>query len=87
MRKIKIHRREQEYIELDNLNLHPEEEGTTRALIRGMVAQFKDMGVEIGGFNAFVTSDVLSGSGLSSSAAFERLIGNIIDRYYGKGSI
>ena len=50
MRKIKIHRREQEYIELDNLNIHPEEEGTTRALIRGMAAQFKDMGVEIGGF-------------------------------------
>lgn len=76
---------EQEYIELDNLNIHPEEEGTTRALIRGMVAQFKDIGVEIGGFNAFVTSDVLSGSGLSSSAAFEVLIGNIIDRYYNDG--
>lgn len=76
---------EQEYIELGNLNIHPEEEGTTRALIRGMVAQFKDMGVEIGGFNAFVTSDVLSGSGLSSSAAFEVLIGNIIDRFYNDG--
>ncbi|MCM1181163.1 MAG: galactokinase [Clostridium sp.] len=75
----------QEYIELDNLNIHPGEEGTTKALIRGMVAQFKDMGIEVGGFNAFVTSDVLSGSGLSSSAAFEVLIGNIIDRHYNDG--
>ena len=76
---------EQEHIELDNLKIHPEEKGTTSALIRGMAAQFADMGVEMGGFNAFVTSDVLSGSGLSSSAAFEVLIGNIIDRHYNGG--
>lgn len=76
---------EQEHIELNNLNIHPEEKGTTSALIRGMAAQFADMGVEIGGFNAFVTSDVLSGSGLSSSAAFEVLIGNIIDNHYNGG--
>lgn len=76
---------EQVFIELDNLAIHPEEEGTTSALIRGMVAQFNDMGVKVGGFNAFVSSDVLSGSGLSSSAAFEVLIGNIIDRHYNGG--
>lgn len=76
---------EQVFIELDNLAIHPEEEGTTSALIRGMVAQFNDMGVKVGGFNAFVLSDVLSGSGLSSSAAFEVLIGNIIDRHYNGG--
>ncbi|MCI8327332.1 MAG: galactokinase [Lachnospiraceae bacterium] len=73
---------EQEFIELDHLNMHPEEKGTSRSLIRGMVSQFHDMGVEVGGFNAFITSDVLSGSGLSSSAAFEVLIGNIIDCHY-----
>lgn len=72
-------------IELDNLDIHPEEEGTTKSLIRGMVAQFNHMGVKVGGFNAFVSSDVLSGSGLSSSAAFEVLIGNIIDRHYNGG--
>lgn len=72
-------------IELDDLDIHPEEEGTTKSLIRGMVAQFNDMGVKVGGFNAFVSSDVLSGSGLSSSAAFEVLIGNIIDRHYNEG--
>lgn len=77
---------EQEYIDLTDLNIRADEEGTTGALIRGMVAQFADMGVEVGGFNAFVTSEVLSGSGLSSSAAFEVLIGNIIDRHYNNGN-
>lgn len=76
---------ELEHIELDNLHIRPEEKGTTGALIRGMVAQFADMGVKVGGFNAFVTSQVLSGSGLSSSAAFEVLLGNIIDRHYNEG--
>lgn len=76
---------EQEYIRLDDLNIRPEEKGTSRALVRGMVAQFAEKGIEVDGFNAFVTSDVLSGSGLSSSAAFEVLIGNIIDRHYNEG--
>lgn len=76
---------EQEHIELDHLNMHPEEKGTSNALVRGMVSQFHDMGVEVGGFNAYITSNVLSGSGLSSSAAFEVLIGTIIDRHYNGG--
>ena len=76
----------QEYIELEHLHIHPEEKGTSAALVRGMVSEFHDMGVEVGGFNAFITSDVLSGSGLSSSAAFEVLIGNIIDRHYNSGN-
>ena len=76
---------EQEFIELDHLGIQPEEKGTSTALVRGMVSQFHDMGIEVGGFNAFITSDVLSGSGLSSSAAFEVLIGNIIDRHYNHG--
>lgn len=73
---------EQEYIDLEQLQIHPEEQGTSPALVRGMVSQFHDMGIEVGGFNAFITSDVLSGSGLSSSAAFEVLIGTIIDCHY-----
>ncbi len=76
---------EQEDILLDNFKIQQEEKGTSSALIRGMVSQFHDLGVEVGGFNAFVTSDVLSGSGLSSSAAFEVLIGNIIDWHYNGG--
>ncbi len=49
---------------------------------RGIVARFAEMGVKVGGFDAFSTSDVLSGSGLSSSAAFETLVGSIINIKY-----
>ena len=54
----------------------------TAAIVCGIVAKFMDMGVEIGGFDLYCTSDVLCGSGISSSAAFETLIGTIIDSYY-----
>ncbi|MCR5213667.1 MAG: galactokinase [Eubacterium sp.] len=55
-----------------------EEEGTTKALIRGILASVESRGYKLGGFKAFITSDVLGGSGLSSSAAFETIIVNII---------
>ena len=53
----------------------------TAAIVCGIAAKFMDMGVEIGGFDLYCTSDVLCGSGISSSAAFETLIGTIIDSY------
>ena len=56
----------------------PSERGTTYSLIRGMAAGFKERGYEVGGFDACVTSSVQRGSGLSSSAAFEVLLGKII---------
>lgn len=59
-----------------------EEENSTIALIRGVCNKIKMLGYEIGGFNAYVTSDVLGGSGMSSSASFEGLIGNIINNFY-----
>ena len=59
-----------------------EEEGTTAGLIRGMAAGLKERGYNIGGFDAYVTSDVLGGSGLSSSAAFETLMGTILSGLY-----
>ena len=65
----------------DDLSVQSVETGTA-AIIRGIVAKFKDLGAEIGGFDLYCTSDVLSGSGISSSAAFETLIGTIIDSYY-----
>ena len=55
-----------------------EEEGTTNALIRGVLVKMRMNGHNIGGFQAYVTSDVLIGAGLSSSAAFETLIGTIL---------
>ena len=55
------------------------EKETTQALIRGVAVQFIARGVVVSGFDAYITSNVLSGSGLSSSAAFEVLIGKVID--------
>lgn len=69
-------------VELSNLEPVEAEKGTSAALIRGIAAKFAEMGVEIGGFDAYMTSDVLSGSGLSSSAAFEVLIATIINEQY-----
>ena len=72
-------------IDLSQLEVQPQEKGKAAALIRGVVASFAKLGVKIGGFDAYTTSDVLSGSGLSSSAAFEVLVGTIIDQYYNGG--
>ena len=69
-------------ISLDELDKKDEEEGTTTALIKGVLAGLKDRGNAIGGFDAYVTSDVLIGAGLSSSAAFETIIGTIVSGLY-----
>lgn len=52
-----------------------EEENTTAALIRGILSRVHQLGYEVGGFDAYVISDVPGGSGLSSSACFEVLLG------------
>lgn len=69
-------------IDLSRLDPVEEEKGSSAALIRGIAARFEQKGVKIGGFDAYSVSDVLSGSGLSSSAAFETLIGTIINVKY-----
>ncbi len=74
-------------IDLNDISKTDSEEGTTLALIKGVLAGCKDRGYSIGGFNAYITSDVLGGSGLSSSAAFETVIGNIISYLFNDGSI
>ncbi len=68
-------------VKLDDLSVQPTETGTA-AIIRGVAAKFSGLGAEIMGFDMYCTSDVLSGSGISSSAAFETLIGTIIDSFY-----
>lgn len=70
-------------IELDDLAVKPEETGTTAALIRGVAARIKELTEKRVGFDAYVTSTVLPGSGLSSSAAFEVLMGTIINSLCG----
>ena len=64
------------------LDIREDEKGTTAALIRGVLAGLKDDGYVSGGFDAYITSDVLIGAGLSSSAAFETLIGTIVSGLY-----
>ena len=69
-------------IDISHLEADPAEEGTTKALIRGVLNKVRENGYDIGGFNAYVTSDVLGGSGPSSSAAFETIIGSILSGLY-----
>ena len=71
------------HVDLNDLTVHPEEEGKTPALIRGVAAKFREYGLK--GFDAYVTSNVLSGSGLSSSAAFEVLMGVIFNHLCAAG--
>lgn len=74
-------------ISLSGLNASKEEEGTTLSLIKGVLAGIRDRGYITGGFQAYITSDVLIGAGLSSSAAFETIIGAIINGLYNEMAI
>ena len=69
-------------IDLGDLSVDPREEGTSAALIRGVADGMARAGFRIGGFDAAVTSDVLGGSGLSSSAAFEVMVGCVFNTLY-----
>lgn len=74
-------------IDVNDLETRNKEKGRSSALIRGVVAAFKQNGYNVGGFDAYTTSDVLKGSGLSSSAAFEVLISNIVNGLYNDGKV
>ena len=74
-------------LSLSDLTVHPEEKGQTASLIRGIAKGFRDRGYEAGGFRAYITSNVPGGSGLSSSACFESLIGAILSDLYNGGSV
>lgn len=64
-----------------------EEKETTTALIKGVISGFGERQYKVGGFLAYITSDILIGAGLSSSAAFETLIGTILSGLYNNMSI
>ena len=66
---------------------NPEYFFRSRAIIAGMERAFLDAGYQIGGFDAATVSNVLKGSGLSSSAAFEVMIGNILNHLYNGGRV
>ena len=68
-------------VPVDDLSVKPEEANTSAALVRGVAAKIKELGFELSGFDACANSTVLSGSGLSSSAAYETLVGNIFNHF------
>ena len=70
-----------------DLSVHPEEKNTSKALLRGICADFVRRGHRIGGFCAYTTSQVLPGSGLSSSAAFEVLVGTVLSGLFCGGDV
>ncbi|MBN2652405.1 MAG: galactokinase [Spirochaetales bacterium] len=74
-------------VDLDNLDVVKGEQETTDSLVRGLAAAFKKHGLEIGGWKAITTSKVPGGSGLSSSAAIEVLIGTIFNHFYNNGKV
>ena len=69
-------------VSLDDLEMKESEKETTLALIKGVLAGVKNHGGKVGGFQTYITSDVLIGAGLSSSAAFETIIGTIVSGLY-----
>lgn len=74
-------------VDITELEKQDEEEGTTRSLVKGVVSCFKNDGRKYGGFCAYLTSDVLIGAGLSSSAAFETILGTILSGVYNDGEV
>lgn len=74
-------------VDLTDLSVHSEEKETSEALIRGVAAAFVKRGYAVGGFKAAMSSNVLKGSGMSSSAAFEVMIGLIFSVLYNDGRI
>lgn len=73
-------------INLDQLDISAEDDGTA-GLIRGIASGFVEKGYRIGGFNAYVSSNVYSASGLSSSASFEMLVCTILNTFYNEGTL
>jgi len=71
-------------VDLSDFAVQEGEKGSA-AIVRGIVSRFAALGAKVGGFDVYCTSDVLSGSGISSSAAFETFIGTIIDTHYNAG--
>lgn len=73
-------------VNTEHLDANSAEKNTSLSLIRGILGKFEKLGCRVGGFDAYTTSNVLSGSGLSSSAAFEVLVGTIVNSLFRGGA-
>lgn len=74
-------------VDITKLQPNKEEFYTSVGLVRGICARLKELGFEIGGFDAVINSGVPKGSGLSSSASFEVLIGAIVSHLFNGGKL
>jgi galactokinase len=74
-------------VDLSSLKPDKKELFTSTALVRGICARLKELGFSIGGFDACIDGGVPKGSGLSSSASFEVLIGSIISELFNQGKV
>ena len=74
-------------VDLADLTPRPEEHNRSEALARGVAAGVSRLGYPVSGFDACVVSDVRPGSGLSSSAAYEVLLGNIMNQFCCQGTL
>ncbi|MCD7785671.1 MAG: galactokinase [Oscillospiraceae bacterium] len=74
-------------VDTRNLDVHESEKNTSASLIRGVCMGLKNRGYKVGGFTAYTQSNVLKGSGLSSSAAFEVLLVTILSHLYNDGKV
>ncbi len=74
-------------IDLTELDARESEYGRAGALIRGIASKFAEMGYTLSGFDAYTISSVLKGSGMSSSAAFEILVGAIMNGMFAEGKV
>ncbi|WP_432627436.1 galactokinase [Brotaphodocola sp.] len=71
-------------IDLNDLEPSPKKAGTVD-LIKGLLKGFEESGYKIGGFDAYITSNVISSAGVSSSASFEMLLCSMINRFFNEG--
>lgn len=74
-------------VDLDDLVPNEANFGSSTTLVQGVAATIKNLGYTVAGFDACTTSDVMGGSGLSSSAAFEVLLGSILSYMFNDGKI
>ena len=78
---------EDEVALMDTVDPEKFEKYTSRSLIAGVANAFREHGLNIGGLDAYSTSEVLKGSGISSSAAYEVMIGNVLNYLYNDGRV
>lgn len=74
-------------VDVSDITIHEEEKNSTEALIRGVASGLNKRGYNAGGFKCYAESDVINGGGMSSSAAFEVLLGTIQNDLYNEGNV